>query len=146
IEVAREIPDEAIRKALELEEDESVLRIKRLRTANDKPVVILTSYVPTRTGISLKDDFSGSLIQLLEEKYGVDYHMADQTIEAGLADEESAALLKIQPGDPILIIRRVTRTSSQVPVEYVEGLYRADRYSYRIRLHRQKRIIEPATD
>lgn len=143
IEVAWEVPADPIAAALQLEPGEKVLRIKRLRTANGEPVVVLTSYVPAWTGISLQDDFSGSLIALLEDKYGVEYASADQTIEAAGADADTAKLLGVAEGDPILVIRRVTRTAAHVPVEYVEGLYRADRYSYRIRLNRQKPILGP---
>lgn len=133
-------PSKLIADELKVSPDDQVLRIERVRCANGDPIVILVSYLPPRLGVSLSEDFSGSLLNLLETKYGVEIFVGDQVIEAASADEQQAALLEIEKGDPVLVIRRTSYSRDGMPVEYVEGIYRADRYSYRIQLHRDKAL------
>jgi GntR family transcriptional regulator len=136
--VSQTVPSKLVADALDIPPGESVLRIERVRCADSKPVVILTSYLPARLGVRFNEDFSGSLFELLETKYGVDISLGDQVIEAARADQQQAGLLDIEKGDPVLVIRRTSYSKTGIPVEYVEGIYRADRYSYRIQIHRDK--------
>jgi len=123
-------------ESLGLAADERCLRLERIRCANDRPIVLLVSYLPERLGIDPREDFTGSLYALLEGKYGIQLGEARQVIEAAAADKPVARALEIDEGDPILIIRRGVFSRARAPVEYVEGFYRADRYRYEIRLER----------
>ncbi len=129
-------PPRRARETLRLSADEPFLRIERVRCANGQPVVLLVSYLPVSLGVDPREDFSGSLYELLEGKYGIRLGEAVQIIEAGVADEHTAAELGIEEGEPVLIIRRGTFAKDGRAVEYVEGFYPADRYRYRIRLER----------
>lgn len=140
ISVAHIEPPDVVAESLRTRPGELVLRVERLRCADDKPIVLLLSYLPVRLGIPLSEDFSGSLIDLLENRYGVDIAIGDQTIEAARADEEQAVALEIKKGDPVLIMRRTTYSKDGTPVEYVTGAYRSDRYSFRIQMHRDRAL------
>jgi len=129
-------PPKRIIKALRLREKEKVLRIERLRLANEKVICILVSYLPLSLGVKLEDDFTGSLYDLLEKKYGFTITKGDEIIEASAASRHEAQLLKIKEGSPVLCMNRVTYTSNNKPLELVEGTYRADRYKYSITLER----------
>ncbi|MDR7434266.1 MAG: GntR family transcriptional regulator [Armatimonadota bacterium] len=135
VEVLPEAP-KRVQEALGTPASEPFLRIERVRCADDRPIVLLVSYLPGSLGIDPKEDFSGSLYELLEVKYGIRLGEALQVIEAGVADETLAEQLEIDEGDPILIIRRSTFSKAKAPVEYVEGFYAAERYRYSIRLER----------
>ncbi|MDR7439852.1 MAG: GntR family transcriptional regulator [Armatimonadota bacterium] len=128
-------PPKRVRETLRTDEDR-FLRIERVRCANGQPIVLLVSYIPASLGIDPQEDFSGSLYALLETKYRIQLGEALQIIEAGVADEHTAAQLEIEEGEPILIIRRGTFAKDGRAVEYVEGFYPADRYRYTIRLER----------
>ncbi len=128
-------PPKRVRETLRTDEDR-FLRIERVRCANAQPIVLLVSYLPSSLGIDPGEDFSGSLYALLETKYNIRLGEAIQIIEAAIADEDTAAQLEIEEGEPILIIRRGTFAKDGRPVEYVEGFYPADRYRYTIRLER----------
>jgi len=99
-------------------------------------VVILETSIPESFGIDPKEDFSGSLYRLIEEKYQIPIITADQIIEASKATEDQAALLEINPGDSILVMERTTFTTNDIPLEYVIAIYRSDHYKYHIRLNR----------
>lgn len=129
-------PPKRITKALRLKEKEKVLRIERLRLADKKAICILVSYLPFSLGIKIEDDFTGSLYDLLEKKYGFAITKGDEIIEASAANRHEARLLKIKEGSPVLCMNRVTYTLNKRPLELVEGTYRADRYKYSITLER----------
>lgn len=130
-------PTAFIRNMLKLEHNEKVLRIERVRSADNIPITLLISYLPDRLGIDSEDDFSGSLYELLINKYHINISRGDQVIEAAAADDRQAALLEVPHHSPLLVIRRVTFDHQDTPVEFVEGYYPAGRYSYKISLSRQ---------
>ncbi|MGE5482956.1 MAG: GntR family transcriptional regulator [Bacteroidota bacterium] len=131
-------PPATVAAALRVGTDQKVLRIERLRCANDQPVVVLTVYLSPHLPVSRDDDYSGSLYRLLENKYGVEIATGDQVIEAASAREHEARLLEVRKGDPVLVIKRTEFGVDGQPLDYVKGVYRADRYSYRIQLHRSR--------
>ena len=130
------LPSKRIAEALHLEEGEKVMRIERLRSANEEIICILISYLPSSLRIKLEDDFTGSLYDLLETKYEIPIVKGDQLIEASAANKYEAGLLGVRRGFPVLCMTRVTYTTSNKPIELVEGIYRADRYKYGITLKR----------
>ncbi len=76
------------------------------------------------------------LYQILETDFDLPPTGAEQTIEARTADEESARLLRIPAGSALLVIRRVTTTRRNRPLEYAVTTYRGDRYTVSMRLDR----------
>jgi len=114
----------------------SVLRIRRLRLADDNPVGIHDSYLPPNISISQEElEERGSLYRLLEER-GVALAEAEETLEAVAAKKDEAALLGLPPGSPLLLVSRVVFSQSGEPIEYVRAIYRSDFYRYYIRLKR----------
>jgi GntR family transcriptional regulator len=126
-----------VTEGLRVPPGDAFVRLERVRCADGRPIVLLVSYLPLALGIDPDEDFSGSLYALLEGKYGIELGEALQVIEAGAADTHVAAQLDVEPGDPILIIRRGVFTRDERPVEYVEGFYPGDRYRYTVRLDRR---------
>lgn len=76
----------------------------------------------------LERDLSGSLYQLLAELYDIIPTRAVQEIEAGLSTEEENELLGIEAGSAFLGDKRTIHSQSGNPFEYVESVYRGDRY------------------
>jgi GntR family transcriptional regulator len=56
---------------------------------------------------------------------------AEEKIRAVAADTSQAALLKVEPGSPLLSVERVAYTYSDAPMELRRGLYRTDTHHYR---------------
>jgi GntR family transcriptional regulator len=112
-----------------------VLRVKRVRLANDQPVGLHDAYVPGADFTQPDLERTGSLYALLAEK-GIQLADCEETIDAVAADREAAALLKVSAGAPLLRATRFTWDQQGQIVEYVVALYRADLYQYRIRLTR----------
>ncbi len=112
-----------------------VLHLKRLRLVEGRAVALHDAYV-TRTDLTRSElDRRGSLYALLEAK-GVTLLEADETLEAVAADEESAALLGVEVGAPLLKATRLSWDRTHTPIEHVVALYLADFYRYTVRLRR----------
>lgn len=128
------VPD-MIAQRLDLTPGTEVLRLKRLRLVDARPVAVHDAYV-NRTDIT-RDEVEqyGSLYRVLEFK-GVEMLEGDETLEAVTADPQLAVLLDTRPGAPILKATRLTWDRSRTPLEHVVALYRADFYRYTVRLRR----------
>lgn len=134
--VERVAPAEPIRTLLRLRPGEQALLISRLRYLDGEPTFIFSSWLPARLNVSEDDDFSGSLYELLEKRYGIVVTASDVTVEAGEADVVEADLLNIRSGAAVLRNVRISYTDRGDPVEYLEATFRADRYRQHVRLVR----------
>lgn len=125
-----------IAKHLDIGEASNVLHLKRLRLADDEPIAVFSSYIPLFIGLSLEDDLAGSLFDLLENKYNVKISHSDRIISASRANSETAELLGIDQGEAVIIVSYKTMDEELRCVEYAEGVYRSDKYQYRLRYTR----------
>lgn len=124
-----------VAERLNLESGSRVYQLRRLRMANEEPIGYHITHVIPELAETINEnrlDRGGSLSYLqgpgqLEESY------ANRTIEAILASDETARLLDVAKGSPILLIRRRVFNSEGVPVEDMRAMYRGDRFQYRVR-------------
>ncbi|MEV0186040.1 GntR family transcriptional regulator [Streptomyces sp. NPDC050625] len=124
-----------IGRRLKLSPGEPVLRIARLRLVDDAPMCIETLHLPEALvpGLTTKDVETGSLYQLLGQRYGLLLTDAEQIIEPTVIDEAEAELLQVPLHTPALLFERVTRDAQGRAVEFTHSVYRGDRY----RIHTQ---------
>lgn len=113
-----------------------ILALDRLRLFDGVPIAIMLSRIPlARVPETAGVDFTNtSLYQVFEERCGVMPTRADYAVEAQTADEETASLLEIQPGAPILVATQTTFDQRGRPVECGRTVYRGDRYRFRATL------------
>ena len=132
----RTVADHEAAQALHQTPGEKVLRLVRVRLADSLPMGVETSFLPAGLFPGLLDEFDprNSLYQTLAKRYGVRMAAADEIVEAGLADAESARLLQISKGSPVFLLTRVSYTEGGQPVEYVRSIYRGDRWKIVSRL------------
>lgn len=107
-----------------------LLKIVRLRLADEEAVAIQTCYLPERLAFPKERLASGSLYALLAQDFGISIASADEIIMARAATEEQAGLLSIPAGAPLLYVERYTFAQTGEAVEYAEIFYRADRYRF----------------
>jgi GntR family transcriptional regulator len=123
--------------ALQVEAGAEVQRAVRVRSLEAGPFSYLTTFVPAEIGRKFgRKELAREPLLALLERSGVVIGAADQTISATLADTHVAPLLKTAVGTPLLRISRVVHDGSGHPVEYIIGLYRPDRYQFRMSLDR----------
>lgn len=137
LEAVLHVPEARVRAKLGLAEGEQTLLLRRLRgTSEFFPIVLLTSEIPASFGIDPKGNFHDSLYRLLEEKYRIPIDWAEEEIRAAKARPEEAQMLRINPGEGVLVMERVTHTRGERPLEFVRAVYRPEHYTFSVRLKR----------
>ena len=135
-------PDSKTRQQLEIPDDEEkVLRIKRLRYGDEEPMGLQDSFLAldsTHTITREEIEDKGSIYVILQEKFGIYPTEADETLEVTLATREEAELLNIKEGSPLLLNERTLWSQDRKAIEFVRILYRGDRYKYFVRLTRKQ--------
>lgn len=128
---------ERLGASLRLAPTDEVVRISRLRLADDAPMCLENVHLPaSRVPGLLEADLSGSLYRLLSERYQVEIHRAEQVVRAVDLDETRALLLGVPVGGAGLHVERVGLDQRDRPVEATTTTYRADRYEVRFTVRR----------
>lgn len=126
-----------VARALRLEPGQEVQRSLRIRRLDGKAFSHLTTCVPADIGRTFgREDLAKQPLLVLLERGGIKVSGAEQTISANLADALVARALGMDLGSPLLSVSRVVYDRNDRPVEYITGLYRPDRYQYRMTLSR----------
>ncbi|TGB03765.1 phosphonate metabolism transcriptional regulator PhnF [Halobacillus salinus] len=120
-----------IAKKLNLDESEDVFRVQRIRSADQKPMAVETTFLPVTLLPELTEEIvQGSLYQYVEDKLGLSIEKATQMIEATVADDHQATLLEVPRNSAVLMIERNSILTDGTPFEVVKSAYRADRYKF----------------
>jgi GntR family transcriptional regulator len=131
-----EIPPPATAVALGLPPGDPAYRVDRLRRADGTPLAVERGWFNPRMVPGLLDgDLTGSLYALLAERYRVHLDDGRQTVWAEAAEGETARLLGVGAGSPLLVFRRLSRAKGQ-PVEQMTSWYRGDLYQVTMQLDR----------
>lgn len=126
-----------IERALELGPGEMVYELCRLRIVDDLPLSLQTAYLPTVLCPRLEEnDLTASLYRLLESRYGLRLWTGQETLRARRATPMEAQFLNIGEEIPVMYAERITYAANGVPVEYLEAVWRGDRYDFKVRLSR----------
>lgn len=124
----------AIAQKLSIEENTPVVMLKRLRLAGGKPLAIETCYLHPVIGPTVKAHIAddSSLYAILREKCGVSPVYAEQSLEIGILQPWEQRMLGENAPAYAMFTTRQAFDEQNNPLEYVEGKYRGDRYSYHI--------------
>lgn len=115
-----------------------VMKLERVRFADDQVMGIHTAYLPEAYAFSKLDlQIEPSLHNLLARKFHVQLATAEETLEAVMASEEEARFLDISAGTPVLRIERTSYDNRGEAKEFCIMRYRADQYKYFARLVRK---------
>lgn len=123
---------------LRIPEGSAVVCIERLRLADDEPMALETACLAFE-GVErlLHMEHDGSLYTTLREQFGIIPCEAVQEFDAVMALPRERALLQLNEGSPVLRIQRTTFDADQRPFEFVQSIYRGDRYRFVARLVRE---------
>ena len=129
-------PPESMRTEMGLNPSDLVVKVRRLRYANNKPVAILTSYLSADIvpGLAETEFVNGSLYKTLEDVYHLVLYEADEVIEAASVGEQDADQLEIKENSPVLVVKRLTYLDDMRVIEKLIALYRSDAYKYQVKL------------
>lgn len=135
IEVFAEAPcPDACAALLGLDAQAKALRIVRVRSARGIPVSLDERWLPLPLVQGLKKETlqSQSLVRYLGDRHSI--ANAKMQFEGGLADRASATVLKIAPGDPVLIRHLVYFDADANPLMAGKSIHRSDIARYAVDL------------
>ncbi len=113
------------------EEDISCVRIVRLRTADELPVMLETNCFPPGCSWLLEEKLDGSLYHLLENR-GLTPTRGIHEISLCYATPMQARLLNVNAGDALLMLDQVIFDQSGAPLHTSHQVIRGDRFTFRI--------------
>lgn len=117
-----------IATALGLEPGERVVELVRIRSADGRPMAVEQSWCPAGRFPRLEDqDLSGSLYDVLRERYGCVSDRAIERVEARLAVAEDAARLGVRHGAPMIAVERIAFDDNGAAFEFARDRFRGDR-------------------
>jgi GntR family transcriptional regulator len=127
-----------IAKALNLASGTEVVRLDRLRLADERPIAIDSTWLPLRFGALLSglDLTRETMYHILETRYAIPILTGTFLICASQATPQRAKQLEVESGSALLLIQRISYTTGNEPVYLQERYYRPDRVHYRVTLER----------
>ena len=111
-----------------VKEGTDILVLKRIRTADDKPVVYSQDYFVPRLSAQFLgiEDENVSIYDFLETSCGLSIGTGFAEILPVLAEDWLAEWLEISPGQPVQMIKQVVTDSRGKPLIYAEEYLRAE--------------------
>ncbi|MFG3309693.1 GntR family transcriptional regulator [Streptomyces wuyuanensis] len=120
--------------ALQMNEKQQAWHVRRLRLADGTPICVEDAWYDAHLLPELDSvDFTTSIYNTLASRFGHPINRAEQTVGAGPASTETAALLGIHPGASVMIFDRIAYSGDQ-PIEHAYSWFRADRYQLHMTL------------
>lgn len=124
-------PSLSEKERLALEGSDKVLRMERIRYADQVPICHEIVTVPEDLIAPFaKDDVSSHLYQTLEKKGGYQIGDATEYISAAVANEQDARLLNCRRGEALITRRQVTKLADGRPFEYTRASYVGERFEF----------------
>ena len=110
------------------------LKLVRLRYGDEIPLSYENAWYSLEAAPFLENaDVSGSIYAQLDQ-HRMALAFCDQTVEATTPSAFESEIFGFAEPVPCLLIKRRSYIRRDLMVEYVEGLFRGDSYTYRIRL------------
>lgn len=132
----RVVTDRVIASIFDRPSTTRFLKLVRLRLANDLPMTREVAWYDLTLAPQLAQwDMHGSVYNFLQTQCGLNLQHGDQSIEATMSNADEMDCFQFHEPGPCLLLKRRTYTNSAQMIEYVEGTFRGDAYTYRITLN-----------
>ena len=135
------MPDQEVVGSLQINRNEAVAYLQRIRTLDGKPMGLENSYFPfKRFANLLEEDFKNkSLYTTLTEKYNTIPVRTKASFEAILPTDEVRRLLETPSALPILYITDISFDQNNILFQFNRVHFRGDRYSFLADINRQEK-------
>lgn len=116
------------------DDEEKVIYIKRLRLADNVPIMIENNYFSfDKYAGLLQDDLKRPLYDILKNQYHEsDFDSPDSTLGVVLSNTEQSKYLDCSVGFPLFELKTLITNSKGVPIHYGEHYIVSDRYQFKI--------------
>lgn len=107
----------------------------RLRSAEEYPLMLETTYLPQSRFVRLDIELlsKGSLYEFLRTKYGFQVDRATETFRPVMPRQDEKSLLQLPINTPCILLERLSYEDTLL-VEYTKSIVRGDKYIFNIEL------------
>ncbi len=117
------------RERLGLQKGTKVVRLERLRLADDIPMMLEIRYIRTDLCPKIEqEELDSSLWNVFEGRYGLKPNRHSQGMTIATVSGHAASLLTLNDNSLVFLIKGVTYVQEGEPIECEESLYRSDKY------------------
>jgi len=117
------------RERLGLKKGDKVVRLNRLRVANEIPMMLETRYIRTDLCPGIEnEELSASLWKVFEKVYGFKPYRHSQNLRIAKISGHDATLLGLKDNALVFLIKGITFLENGEAIECEESLYRSDKY------------------
>lgn len=128
-------PPQSIADILEIPVTQRVYYIKRLRMADNEPLLLERAYIPVALCPNLtEEDLSDSLYATIQSRSGTTAAIANETYEAVTVTDSDASILRCKPKSAALKICRTSINTNGEIFEHCIITARGDRNMYQVTL------------
>lgn len=137
-------PSPTVARVLQLEGEERVWQVTRLRSIHDRPVILEQAVIPVRRAPRLDRSGLGagdSLYGYLEREYGLRDEAEEQYLEVTQPNESERTLLGLGAKDRVVRLRGVTATVDGVPFDCFQQVYAASDFVFYVSGQPARRLL-----
>lgn len=126
---------EKISKELNLEKNEKVFELIRLRLADQEKIMYEKTYLPYKnfTTLTKKDLINNPLYDILQNRYKMVFTKAIERFTVGVSDSKVSTALLIPQGTPIIKLQRWTYVGLEI-IEYTISSVKGDKFEFEVEL------------
>ena len=137
VEKGIEKADDYVARTLFLGPNKRVIAVRRVRAGNGTPYIFEESFLPADMFEGfLNYDLTGSMYDIISERFNVVLARSKQTISAVNLNREIAKILGTPVNTAAIFSEYVTFDDKSIPVEILYSYYRGDKYKLEIELGR----------
>jgi GntR family transcriptional regulator len=124
---------EKIIAKLNLQEDDKVYQIKRLRLADNEPMMLETTFLPAYRfeNLTEKELSDSAMYDIFRKKFDVVFAKAEETFQATSINSEEAMLLDVKENSPAILLERLTYETNSI-IEYTVSIARGDKFKFHV--------------
>ena len=114
---------------------EPLYKMKRLRIADDEPMMLERTYLPVKKFWHLNQKLleTKPLYDLFSQDYQQVVHIAEEEFYASIVRNKDMSYLEISEGSAVLNLVRTTYNINNEVIEYTLSVARADQFHYQVR-------------
>lgn len=122
-----------VSKNLNIEENELVFKISRIRIADNIPMIYEITYLPYERFKKLTKEMiaKNPLYEILKNSFNMTITSAEEVIESVLINKLESVYLEIPQGQAGLKFERIAYEKNEI-IEYTITIARGDKYRYRV--------------
>jgi GntR family transcriptional regulator len=127
-----------VAEGLGIDVDTEIIKIKRLRLADDEPMMLERTYLPLSKFPTLDAEAlqKAPMYDVFRKDYNQVVKVADEVLSVGIMTANDARLLSFYEGAPVLKLKRTTYNNKNEIIEYTLSVARGDKFTYHLRHQR----------